>query len=368
MKLTKWDVLLIAVIALLVPGGPVWAAGTDPSEDPARQYGREKAWEVSPFVGRAFFDKKHNLEDSSVYGGRLGYNVSKRITVEGTVEKIKSRVDDKLRTGTGKGQYRSPTDRVDLTLYHLDVLYHLQPGRKLAPYVVAGVGATHFRPSLSNKDMATVDFGVGAKYWLSRDLALRADLRDHMVSEVFQNGFHNYSATVELVFAFGGPSKAPAAPPPPVPEQEVILVSEWPLPEVENKVRRVVKTPRTEPRVLVLAFEDVHFAFDQSSLNKEAKAILDRSIRILQANPDIKVNIAGYTSASGSDAYNQSLSERRARAVEDYLVRTGLVAADRLSTIGYGEHRPAAHEAAPKDLYSKAAHANMRVLFETLVQ
>jgi outer membrane protein OmpA-like peptidoglycan-associated protein len=67
-------------------------------------------------------------------------------------------------------------------------------------------------------------------------------------------------------------------------------------------------------------------------------------------------------------AYNQALSERRAKAVQEYLINEGIIAPDRLSTIGYGETNPAMYEAAPKELYSKAAKANMRVLFEITVQ
>jgi outer membrane protein OmpA-like peptidoglycan-associated protein len=124
----------------------------------------------------------------------------------------------------------------------------------------------------------------------------------------------------------------------------------------------------TEPKIIILAFEDVHFDFDQSTLKPEAQTILKRNIRLLKDNPNAKVRIAGYTSTSGTEAYNQKLSERRASAVKAYLIYEGLITPDRLSTIGYGETNPAVYEAAPKELYSAAAKANMRVLFEIVVQ
>ena len=123
-----------------------------------------------------------------------------------------------------------------------------------------------------------------------------------------------------------------------------------------------------EPTIIVLAFEDVHFDFDKSTLRPEAKTILKRNIQLLKDNPKAQVRIAGYTSASGTEAYNQKLSERRANAVQKYLINEGIITPDRLTTIGYGEKNPAMYEAAPKDLYSKAAKANMRVLFEIVVQ
>ena len=126
--------------------------------------------------------------------------------------------------------------------------------------------------------------------------------------------------------------------------------------------------PRVEEKVIILAFEDVHFDFDKSTLTNEAQVILKRNIQILKDNPKSKVRIAGYTSASGTEEYNQRLSERRARAVEEYLIKEGVVTPDRLAIIGYGKTRPAEYEAAPKDLYSTAAKANMRVLFEIIVK
>jgi outer membrane protein OmpA-like peptidoglycan-associated protein len=175
------------------------------------------------------------------------------------------------------------------------------------------------------------------------------------------------------------PSPPPPSPPPPKPrveEKVIILASE---PKVEEKVIILASEPKVEEKVvalasepkekvIILAFEDVHFDFDKATLTEEAQVLLKRNIQILKGNPKLKVRIAGYTSASGTESYNQKLSERRANAVEDYLTKEGVIAPDRLSTIGYGKTRPAEYEAAPKDLYSQAAKANMRVLFEIIVE
>ena len=146
---------------------------------------------------------------------------------------------------------------------------------------------------------------------------------------------------------------------------EIILLSE---PKAEEKVIILASEPKIEKRVIILALEDVHFDFDKSTLTKEAQAIMKRSIKRLTENPKAKIRIAGYTSASGTEDYNQKLSERRAKAVYDYLTKEGVVTPDRISTIGYGETKPAMYEAAPKDIYSEAAKANMRVLFEVVVE
>ena len=148
---------------------------------------------------------------------------------------------------------------------------------------------------------------------------------------------------------------------PRIEKKAVIVESE---PQVEEQIKAAV----VEPKVIILAFEDVHFDFDKSTLKPAAQTILKRNIRILKDNPKAKIRIAGYTSASGTEAYNQELSERRAMAVQEYLITEGIIKRDRLATVGYGKTNPAVYEAAPKELYSKAAKANMRVLFEIIVQ
>jgi OmpA-OmpF porin, OOP family len=131
-------------------------------------------------------------------------------------------------------------------------------------------------------------------------------------------------------------------------------------------------TPTAETKTIVIdklvMLEDTHFEFDKATLTKAGKEMLNQNIKIMKDNPNLKIRVAGYTSAAGTTAYNQDLSERRAAAVKAYLIDEGGIASDRLDTIGYGETRPAVYEAKPSDLESKAAKANMRVLFEVIVQ
>jgi len=120
--------------------------------------------------------------------------------------------------------------------------------------------------------------------------------------------------------------------------------------------------------VTVLALEDIHFEFGKSELTPEAKVILKRNVQLLEENPKARVRIAGYTSAAGTDEYNQKLSERRANAVREYLINEKIVSPARLTEIGYGEANPARYEAKPSNIDSSAAKANMRVLFEISVK
>jgi OOP family OmpA-OmpF porin len=62
---------------------------------------------------------------------------------------------------------------------------------------------------------------------------------------------------------------------------------------------------------------------------------------VLAANPNLKLEIGGHTDSTGSAAFNEKLSQRRAQAVMDYLVKHG-IDASRLSAHGYGSSMPAA--------------------------
>jgi OOP family OmpA-OmpF porin len=330
---------------------------------------RAGSFEVNPFVGYNFFQSSQNLKNAPIYGGRLGYNFTKYFGFEVAGEFIRTNLDDKGKTDFTEGQFGYPMDRVDFYKYNINAVIHLIPDGIFNPFIVAGFGGAHYSPSISNGgDMSAFNVGLGAKVWLTDNIALRFDVQDYMVTEIFQETYHNIGVTAGIVFAFGGKAKPepaakyePVAQPAPVPEKVVILASE---PQVEEKVM----VAAAEPKIIVLAFEDVHFDFDKSTLKPEAQIILKRNIQLLKDNPKAQVRIAGYTSASGTDEYNQKLSERRAKAVEEYLINEGIIASDRLTMIGYGETSPARYEAAPKEIYSQAAKANMRVLFEIVVQ
>jgi outer membrane protein OmpA-like peptidoglycan-associated protein len=116
----------------------------------------------------------------------------------------------------------------------------------------------------------------------------------------------------------------------------------------------------------VAAFGDTHFEYGKSTLSLDAKALLDGNIQTLKENPKMKVRLAGYTSARGDEASNQALSEGRAQAVRDYLLQKG-IGPERISIIGYGRTKPALYEVSPGRGNTKEAKANMRVLFEVVV-
>ena len=96
--------------------------------------------------------------------------------------------------------------------------------------------------------------------------------------------------------------------------------------------------PAPQPKISWI-LSGVTFEFDSAVLRPESKEILQNDIRILRENPQIRVEVQGHTDDIGTDAYNMDLSRRRAQSVKEYLVSQG-IAADRLTSRGYGEERP----------------------------
>jgi len=87
--------------------------------------------------------------------------------------------------------------------------------------------------------------------------------------------------------------------------------------------------------------ENIHFALDSSALSDQAQQILNNKAEYLRTKPRLTVTVAGHCDERGTEAYNITLGERRAKSVKDFLVSMG-ISADRLSTVSYGEEHPIA--------------------------
>ena len=89
---------------------------------------------------------------------------------------------------------------------------------------------------------------------------------------------------------------------------------------------------------------DLNLEFDTNSdvIRASERPKIQEVVTFLRQYPTTNAVLEGHTDSDGSQAYNQQLSERRARAVYNYLVQEANLAASRLSFVGYGETRPIA--------------------------
>jgi outer membrane protein OmpA-like peptidoglycan-associated protein len=90
-----------------------------------------------------------------------------------------------------------------------------------------------------------------------------------------------------------------------------------------------------------IILKGVNFDNDSAKLRLDAYPVLDEAVATLKRYPGIKVEVAGHTDSTSSDAHNMKLSDRRAHAVMDYFISQGIDAAN-LTANGYGETTPIA--------------------------
>jgi len=93
-----------------------------------------------------------------------------------------------------------------------------------------------------------------------------------------------------------------------------------------------------------IVLNNIFFEFGKANLLSQSKVELDKVFKFLEKNPTVRVEIGGHTDDVGDDASNQTLSEKRAAAVVEHLVKLGIDAA-RLESKGYGEKMPLATNA-----------------------
>lgn len=121
----------------------------------------------------------------------------------------------------------------------------------------------------------------------------------------------------------------------------------------EQEMRQALATSeevavRREGDMIALTLKgDVTFDVDSDVVLPGLYTELDRIAQILVRYPETTIVVEGHTDSTGSDTYNQQLSERRAISVQRLLAQRG-VAEHRITTIGYGESRPVATNNTPE--------------------
>lgn len=98
--------------------------------------------------------------------------------------------------------------------------------------------------------------------------------------------------------------------------------------------------PGTQEDLVVNVGDRVFFDFDRSNIRPDARATLDKQSAWLKKYPNVTVTIEGHADERGTREYNLALGNRRATAVKNYLVATG-INPNRITTISYGKERPA---------------------------
>ena len=183
--------LWLLVMVMIMSALPAAAAGI-----------KAGSFTVSPVVGGYTFDGEQHLKTMPVYGLRAGYNFNRYLGVEGLFDYVHTE---------GTGHSPTPIANVDAYRYGGDMLLHLLPDSRVVPFLAAGYGGISLKPSGGGTSTRGIfDYGLGAKFFLTDVMALRADLRHLVMDDANDRTIYNYEYTVGLSFQFGGAGAPPA--------------------------------------------------------------------------------------------------------------------------------------------------------------
>lgn len=186
---------------------------------------------ITPVVGAYLFDGRQHLEANDMYGVRVGYNFTKAFGIEGLFDYSHNNKSTNHAVNAGISMYR----------YGGELLYHFIPDSVFVPYIAAGYSGVKFDGNSDGytdknykQTKGAFDYGVGAKIFVSENIALRGDVR-HIIYK-YDRTYSNYESTVGVYFAFGGaePAAKPVEPEPapvvePVVAPVVVLVVPTPV-------------------------------------------------------------------------------------------------------------------------------------------
>lgn len=254
----------------------------------------------------------------------------------------------------------SQLTQINLITTNADILYYFVPCEWISPYLFGGVGANwkldlenSQTPNIPDKARAELDAGFGLDMKLSDDWAINGEFAYHLTNNSDLDGaitsnleqrdaYITLNAGVKYIFSHGADSKQ-------CPVYDGIEAQDLTdYDRIEDMIikhsKEVVKTILIDTCFEKLTDDEiilngVNFDFDKSTLLPESYVVLDKVVDILNKNKNIQIEIRGYADATGTNEYNQKLSERRAVAVRDYLVSKG-IASSRLTPVGYGERNP----------------------------
>jgi len=196
---------------------------------------------LTPFAGYYIFEGNQDLKNSPTFGLRAGYNFTENLGLEGFFSYTQTQLQDTT--------YWEPWQ--DVYNYGIEGLYHFMPESRFVPFIAIGIGGIHYSKGYNYQDPSygerfesnkfAVDYGAGVKFFLTDDIALRADVR-HVLP--INNGtwnnpdnVHNdFVATFGINFSFGGEKKIVAetmAEVPTAPKETVAATEPAPAPVVD---------------------------------------------------------------------------------------------------------------------------------------
>jgi OmpA-OmpF porin, OOP family len=319
------------------------AGATTPSYD-----GR---WYIAPTVGGYYNDTDRNTNSRQFYYG-LGFGkfINSYTSIDLFFDRTKRDVDNSLGGGTWANNN-----------YGVAARFYYGDWNAWRPYALVGVMGSYHQNASDRGWAPAAELGVGVSKTVtdSTDVRVEAGYRYDWddKTQPSQNGYGDWFLGFSIVSRFGEPAAAPAPAPAPAPVapdcskqfRNGVNLCDNKCPDLPEGT---IVGPDGCPQKVVIDLRGVNFKFDrpkkgETDIKKalaeptaDSVAILDQAVDTLTRYPQVKVTVAGYTDSVGKDAYNQDLSERRAKIVYDYLTAHGIPASRLEGPFGHGKNDP----------------------------
>ena len=315
MKKTALNISLMAAL--------LGASVAQASEFDGLYIGGKAGLNSSDIVGATTASK----ENATTYGFEEGYNWD----MGGYLLGGSFFVDMNQKTGRTTAAVYSGS-----TTFGLDLKLGLPSGSWM-PYAKMGWDRTSGMgvfPASQFKYTNNLHLGLGVEYKLAPNWGLAGEWTKSE-SKIAGSKLRNDNFTIGVNYYFGA-SPAPVAAAP----AAVIAAPVAPAPAkvVKAAPKETWKTLLEEKPVTI---EGANFDFDSAKIGRSAEKKLSEVVEFAAEYGNAQLEVSGHTDSIGKEEYNQKLSEKRANAVGDYLVKKG-VAANRIVTKGYGETAPVA--------------------------
>jgi OOP family OmpA-OmpF porin len=289
---------------------------------------------ISIMGGYLFPNNKVNLENGPLVGLGLGYNFTKNWGLEAFGYFAPDLKND------GRWNLNNHNRNNDVTMARLSGLYHFDTGTKFTPYVSVGVGGQWIsRDDYDNYESFAVNAALGFKYFFNEVVALRVEANDaygFRKRGVDDVRFNAPVVSAGLTFQLG--SNSPTC-----------LDS-----DSDGVCDAYDKCPGTPAGykvdadgcpITVSISLNIKFDFDKAIVKPQYNSEVQKVADFLISHPNSDTVVEGHTDNKGSDAYNLKLSQRRADAVRDSLIKKFNISPTRVQAVGYGETRPIADNA-----------------------
>tara|TARA_R100000900_G_scaffold102403_1_gene79473 strand:+ start:155361 stop:156383 length:1023 start_codon:yes stop_codon:yes gene_type:complete len=296
------------------------------------------------------FDGDRRLEDDATPWLGLEYAISDQWAAE-----IFYSEDDVDRDG-------SPFT-AEVTTWQVGALYYggsyIGEGNRVRPFASMGLGELDLDYGVADSVETTAHAGAGLRWMLTPRFGARVEARLLHSLDEGENDFL-FNAGVNYYF---GKVSAPAAAAPAAPvdsDGDGVVDGRDKCPGTPAGTRVDADgCPLPVEKIASIKLK-VNFDFDSTEVKERYFSDIRELAEFLKRFNDLQVEVEGHTDSIGPEAYNQGLSERRAKAVVELLVNQHGITASRLKPVGYGESRPVASND------TKAGRAENRRVMATL--